>query len=116
MMIMDTYRAVEGFDEGAGGGQGSAGNTRRIRPYARAMRCCWAKVDRRKKQSRFCAPNSAEMKETGKYLNIAQVYERGRRYKEAEESAHAAEVLPGQARDNEMVWFLWRHLRAAEIF
>lgn len=40
------------------------------------------------------------------YLNIAQVYERGRRYKEAEESAHAAEVLPGQARDNEMVWFL----------
>jgi len=40
------------------------------------------------------------------YLNIAQVYERGRRYKEAEEAAHAAEVLPGQARENEMVWFL----------
>src|SRR5438105_15665468 len=27
------------------------------------------------------------------YLNIAQVYERGRRYKEAEESAHAAEEI-----------------------
>ena len=40
------------------------------------------------------------------YLNIAQVYERGRHYKEAEESARAAEVLPGQPRDNEMVWFL----------
>ncbi len=40
------------------------------------------------------------------YLNIAQVYERGRRYKEAEEAARAAEVLPGQARENEMVWFL----------
>jgi tetratricopeptide (TPR) repeat protein len=40
------------------------------------------------------------------YLNIAQVNERGRRYKEAEEAAYAAEVLPGQARDNEMVWFL----------
>ncbi len=40
------------------------------------------------------------------YLNIAQVYERGRRYKEAEEAAHAAEVLPGQPRDKEMVWFL----------
>ena len=40
------------------------------------------------------------------YLNMAQVYERGRRYKEAEAAAHAAEVLPGQARDNEMVWFL----------
>jgi Flp pilus assembly protein TadD len=40
------------------------------------------------------------------YLNIAQVYERGRHYKEAEEAARAAEMLPGQARDNEMVWFL----------
>ena len=40
------------------------------------------------------------------YLNIAQVYERGRRYKEAEEAARAAEVLPGQPRDKVMVWFL----------
>ena len=40
------------------------------------------------------------------YLNIAQVYERGRRYKEAEEAAQAAEVMPGQPRDNAMVWFL----------
>ena len=40
------------------------------------------------------------------YLNIAQVYERGRRFKEAEEAAHQAELLPGTPRDNEMVWFL----------
>ena len=40
------------------------------------------------------------------YLNIAQVYERGRRYKEAEEAARMAEALPGEPRDNEMVWFL----------
>jgi Flp pilus assembly protein TadD len=40
------------------------------------------------------------------YLNIAQVYERARRYKEAEEAARAAEGLPGDPRDNEMVWFL----------
>ena len=38
------------------------------------------------------------------FLNIAQVYERGRRYKEAEEAAHAAEVLPGQTREKTMVW------------
>ena len=40
------------------------------------------------------------------WLNIAQVYERGRRYKEAETAARTAEALPGPARDNEMVWFL----------
>jgi tetratricopeptide (TPR) repeat protein len=40
------------------------------------------------------------------YLNIAQVYERGKRYPEAEQAARAAEVLPGRPRDNEMVWFI----------
>ena len=40
------------------------------------------------------------------YMNIAQVYERGRRYKEAEEAARTAEAIPGDPHDNEMVWFL----------
>jgi tetratricopeptide (TPR) repeat protein len=40
------------------------------------------------------------------YLNIAQVYERARRYREAEQSARAAEAVAGAARDNEMTWFL----------
>jgi tetratricopeptide (TPR) repeat protein len=40
------------------------------------------------------------------YLNIAQVYERGRRYKEAEQFARTAEALPGVPRENEMTWFL----------
>jgi tetratricopeptide (TPR) repeat protein len=40
------------------------------------------------------------------YLNIAQVYEFGRRYREAEDAAKSAEALPGEPRDNEMTWFL----------
>jgi len=40
------------------------------------------------------------------YLNIAQVYERARRYKEAEEAARTAEAIPGDPHENEMVWFL----------
>ena len=40
------------------------------------------------------------------YLNIAQVYERARRYKEAEDAAHQAEAMPGDPRENEMTWFL----------
>jgi tetratricopeptide (TPR) repeat protein len=39
-------------------------------------------------------------------LNIAQIYERARRYKEAEQAAHTAEAISGSPRDNEMVWFL----------
>jgi tetratricopeptide (TPR) repeat protein len=40
------------------------------------------------------------------YISIAQVYERAKRFREAEEAARAAEVLPGRPRDNEMVWFV----------
>jgi tetratricopeptide (TPR) repeat protein len=40
------------------------------------------------------------------YLNIAQVYERARRYQEAEDAAHKAEAIPGDPRENEMTWFL----------
>jgi Tfp pilus assembly protein PilF len=39
-------------------------------------------------------------------LNIAQVYERARRYQEAEDAAHKAEAIPGDPRENEMTWFL----------
>jgi tetratricopeptide (TPR) repeat protein len=40
------------------------------------------------------------------YLNIAQVYERAKRFKEAEEAAKAAEALPGDPRENETTYFL----------
>lgn len=39
-------------------------------------------------------------------IDISQVYERGRRYTEAEAAARAAEKLPGRPSDNEMVWFM----------
>src|ERR1700719_5354726 len=34
------------------------------------------------------------------YLNLAQTYQFARRFHEAEESAHAAEAVPGAPRDN----------------
>src|SRR5260221_440901 len=40
------------------------------------------------------------------YLNKEWVYERAKLFKEAEDSSHSAEVLPGRPRDNEMVWFV----------
>ena len=40
------------------------------------------------------------------YLDLAQVYERGRRFAEAETAARAAENLGGQPADKEMAWFL----------
>src|SRR6266700_5321539 len=39
------------------------------------------------------------------YLNLAQTYEFARRFRDAEDSARAAEAIPGTPRDNEMVWY-----------
>ena len=40
------------------------------------------------------------------YLDLAQVYERGRRFTEAETAARTAEKMPGRPAESEMVWFL----------
>jgi tetratricopeptide (TPR) repeat protein len=40
------------------------------------------------------------------YLNIAQIFERARRYADAEKAARDAEAVKGSPRDNEMTWFL----------
>jgi len=40
------------------------------------------------------------------YMTLAQVYERGRKYHEAEEASQEAEKLAGRKADRVMVWFL----------
>jgi tetratricopeptide (TPR) repeat protein len=40
------------------------------------------------------------------YLNLSQVYERGRRYSDAEQAARKAESLSAEPRDNEIAWLM----------
>jgi tetratricopeptide (TPR) repeat protein len=107
MMIMDTYRAAKDLPKALQTGKEALAKY----PADPAIRTSHAlllgengQTEDAVKILRAQLHGDAGDRET--YLNIAQVYERGRRYKEAEEAARAAEVLPGQARENEMVWFL----------
>jgi tetratricopeptide (TPR) repeat protein len=107
MMIMDTYRAAKDLPRALQTGKEAAAKY----PADTGIRTSQAlllgengQTDDAVKILRAQLHGDTRDRET--YLNIAQVYERRRRYKEAEEAARAAEVLPGQARDNEMVWFL----------
>jgi len=107
MMIMDTYRAAKDLSKALQTGKEALAKY----PADPAIRTSHAlllgengQTDEAVKILRAQLRGEAGDRET--HLNIAQVYERGRRYKEAEEAARAAEVLPGQARENEMVWFL----------
>jgi tetratricopeptide (TPR) repeat protein len=107
MMIMDTYRAAKDLPRALQTGKEAVTKY----PADAGIRTSQAlllgengQTDDAVKILRAQLHGDSRDRET--YLNIAQVYERGRRYKEAEASARAAEVLPGSARDNEMVWFL----------
>jgi tetratricopeptide (TPR) repeat protein len=107
MMIMDTHRAAKDLPRALQTGKEAVTKY----PADAGIRTSQAlllgengQTDDAVKILRAQLHGDARDRET--YLNIAQVYERGRRYKEAEASARAAEVLPGSARDNEMVWFL----------
>jgi tetratricopeptide (TPR) repeat protein len=107
MMIMDTYRAAKDLPKALQTGKEALAKY----PADPAIRTSHAlllgengQTDEAVKILKAQLHGDATDRDT--YLNIAQVYERGRHYKEAEEAARAAEVLPGQARENEMVWFL----------
>ena len=107
MMIMDTYRASKDLPKALQAGKEALAKY----PADASIRTSHAlllgengQTDDAVKMLRAQLHGDTNDRET--YLNIAQVYERGRRYKEAEEGARAAEVLPGQPRENEMVWFL----------
>src|SRR3989449_68068 len=107
MMIMDTYRAAKDLSKALQTGKEALAKY----PADPSIRTSHAlllgesgQTEDAVKMLRAQLHGDTGDRET--YLNIAQVYERGRRYKEAEEAARAAEVLPGQPRENEMVWFL----------
>jgi tetratricopeptide (TPR) repeat protein len=107
LLIMDTYRAAKDLPKAL-----QAGKEALVKyPNDPAIRASQAlllgeneQTDEAVKLLRAQLTKSDADRDT--YLNIAQVYERAKRYKEAEQAAHAAEVLPGRPRDNEMVWFI----------
>ena len=90
----------QGFAEGVAGHQGSTGEVSHdpaIKTRQAMLLGENGQPDEAAKllRAQLTSNNPEADRET--YLNLAQVYERTRRYKEAEEAAHAAEVLPGAA-------------------
>jgi Flp pilus assembly protein TadD len=107
MLIMDTYRAAKDLPKALQAGKDAVAKY----PSDSGLRTSNAlllgengQTDEAVKVLRLQLTRSEADRDI--YLNIAQVYERGRRYKEAEEAAETAEAIPGEPRENEMVWFL----------
>jgi Flp pilus assembly protein TadD len=107
MMIMDTYRAAKDLPKALQAGK-DALTKYPSDPGLRTSNALLLGENGQTEEAVKVLRSQLTRSEADReiYLNIAQVYERGRHYKEAEEAAQTAEAIPGQPRDNEMVWFL----------
>jgi tetratricopeptide (TPR) repeat protein len=108
LLIMDTYRVAKDLPKALAAGKEAAAkypSDASIRSSLALLQGENGQTDEAVKtlRSQLTGAGGAD-RET--YLDIAQVYERGGHYKEAEATARTAEALPGPKRDNEMVWFL----------
>jgi tetratricopeptide (TPR) repeat protein len=107
LLVMDAYRSAKDLPKALQAGKEALAkypNDPAIRSSQALLLGENAQTDDGVKMLRTQLTKSDADRDT--YLSIAQVYERGKRYKEAEEAVRAAEVLPGRPRDNEMVWFI----------
>jgi Flp pilus assembly protein TadD len=107
VLVMDTYRAAKDLPKALANGQDALAkypNDPAIRASDALLLGENGQTDEAVKMLRAQLRGTSADRET--YLNIAQVYERGKRYHEAEETLKLAEAVPGTARDNELVWFL----------
>ena len=107
LLIMDTYRTAKDLPKALQAGREAVAKY----PKDPAIKSSYAlllgetnQTDEAAKLLRLQLNGTESDREV--FLNIAQIYERGRRYADAEKSARAAEAVAGQPRDNEMTWFL----------
>ncbi len=107
MLIMDTYRAAKDLPKALQAGKEALAKYP-ADPGLRTSNALLLGENGQTDEAVKILRSQLTKNETDRdiYLNIAQVYERGRRYKEAEEAARTAEAIPGDPHDNEMVWFL----------
>jgi len=106
LLIMDTYRMAKDLPKALQAGKEALAKYPKdaeIKSNYALLLGETSQTDEAVKLLRTQLSGTAADHET--YLNIAQIYERARRYKEAEEAARAAEAM-SSPRDNEMTWFL----------
>lgn len=107
LLIMDTYRMAKDLPKAIAAGKEAVAKYPRdpeIKSNYALLLGETAQTDDAVKLLRAQLTGNASDRDI--YLNVAQIYERARRYKDAEQSARSAEAIAGSPRDNEMVWFL----------
>jgi Flp pilus assembly protein TadD len=107
LLIMDTYRLAKDMPKALVAGRDAMAKY----PKDAAIRSSYAlllgendQTDEAVKLLEQDLKGTAADRET--YLNLSQIYERGRRYTDAEQAARKAETFASGPQDNEMAWLM----------
>jgi tetratricopeptide (TPR) repeat protein len=107
MLIMDTYRIAKDMPKALQAGREAMAkypNDASIRSSLALLLGENQQTDDAVKLLETDLKGTSADRET--YLNLSQVYERGRRYSDAEQAARKAESFAGEPHDNEIAWLL----------
>ncbi len=107
LLIMETYRQAKDLPKALQAGKDAAAkypNDSAIRSSEALILGENQQTDEAVKLLQADLKNKATDRDV--YMNISQIYERGRRFKEAEEAARKAEAMANDPRENEMPWLL----------
>ena len=107
LLIMDTYRMAKDLPKALQAGRDAMAkypNDSSIRASQALLLGENQQTDEAVKLLETGLKGTASDRET--YLNLSQVYERGRRYADAEEAARKAESFSAEPHDNEVAWLL----------
>jgi tetratricopeptide (TPR) repeat protein len=107
LLIMDTYRMAKDLPKALQAGRDAMAkypNDSSIRASQALLLGENQQTDEAVKLLETGLKGTTSDRET--YLNLSQVYERGRRYADAEEAARKAESFSAEPHDNEVAWLL----------
>jgi tetratricopeptide (TPR) repeat protein len=107
MLIMDTYRIAKDMPKALQAGREAMAkypNDASIRSSLALLLGENQQTDDAVKLLETDLKGTSADRET--YLSLSQVYERGRRYSDAEQAARKAESFAGEPHDNEIAWLL----------
>ena len=107
LLIMDTYRMAKDLPKALQAGRDAMAkypNDSSIRASQALLLGENEQTDEGIKLLQTGLKGTAADRET--YLNLSQVYERGRRYADAEQAARKAESFSSEPHDNEIAWLL----------
>lgn len=106
LLIMDTYRLAKDLPKALQTGREAMAKYPGDIPIRASQALLLGENEQTDEAVRLLGADKGAELDRDTYLNLSQIYERGRRYTEAEQAARKAESMASDPHDNETAWLM----------